>query len=380
MSMTNSSISEGLLRALLLLAPCLVLMSVSGIAGLAEKTGRVYVYVSLGGENKIALFEMNPQTGQLTSQRNIPLEGSPGSLAVDSTRKFLYAAIRSANSVASFRIDPQTGGLDHLGTVPVVDNPVYVTPDKKGRFLLTSYYGGGKAAVYPIGKNGAVVGEATAICSTDRNPHSIMVDPSNRFVYVPNTGADKILQYAFNEQTGALSLLSTPEVATASGTGPRHIFFHPTKNYVYFVNEKGSSVTGFHQDRMTGKLKEFQTISTLPSDFSDENSCADVEITPNGKFLYASNRGHDSIAGYSIDLSTGRLTSLGQQPTEKTPREFNIDPTGNYLYSAGESSGRMASYQINASTGQLKPLKIYDVGKVPSWVLLVSLPAPSAEQ
>jgi len=340
----------------------------------ADQADRYCLYVSLSGDHQIALFEMNPQSGALTRRPNVPVEGAPGSLAVDPNHKFLYAAVRSSGAVATFRIDPVTGGLAPLGSVQVVDNPVYVVTDKTGRYLFTAYYGAGKVAVYPIGVDGIVRTPATQVIEAEKNPHSILKDRSNRIVFVPNTGADSILQFRFDQQTGTLSPNHVPRITTSTGAGPRHQFFHPTMNLVYFVNEKSSSVTAFQLDPDTGTLAALQTTSTLPDDFRGKNTCADIEITPDGRFLYASNRGHDSIACYAIDPLSGRLKSLGQQPTEETPREFNVDPTGNFLFAAGQSSGRLASYRIGPASGRLEPLATESVGKSPAWVLVLRLP------
>jgi 6-phosphogluconolactonase len=250
---------------------------------------------------------------------------------------------------------------------PVVDNPVYLATDKQGRYLLTAYYGAAKAAIYPIKSDGTIGSQSTSLVETDKNPHSIQADPSSKYIFVPNTGADKVLQFKFDATTGKLSPNSPAELATGTGTGPRHFWFHPKANFVYFVNEKGSSVTCCRLDAQSGTLAAFQTISTLPSEFSGNNTCAHIECTPDGKYLYASNRGHDSIACYAVDIATGKLTSLGQQPTEKTPRAFAIDPSGRYLLSAGQGSDRVASYRIGPD-GRLQPLGVYPAGKSPAWV------------
>lgn len=155
--------------------------------------------------------------------------------------------------------------------------------------------------------------------------------------------------------------------------GPRHLCFHPTLNVVYSSNEQGCGVTAYHFDPAGGTLRPFQTVSTLPSDFAGRNTCSQIRITPNGRFLYAPNRGHNSIAGFAIDAGTGQLTAIGHTPTEPVPRAFNLDPQGRFLFSSGLESGRLASYRIGAETGQLEPLEIYDIGQQPMWVLCVEL-------
>jgi 6-phosphogluconolactonase len=352
----------------------LVAVLVLGLTGIDQAAGseKMIMYLSIGGENRIALYNVNPATGEIAHQADFAAGGAPGALCVDPKQQLLYAAIRTGDSVATLSIDPQTGKLSERGRTSVVSNPVYLATDKQGKHLLTAYYGAHKVAVYPIGGDGVVQSSATAVLETGKNPHSINIDQNNRFVFVPNTGADKVLQYRFDAASGKLSPNTPAEVHLGEGTGPRHFFFHPAKPWVYFVNEKGSSVTSTRLDSSPGTLEPFQTISTLPSDFSGNNTCAHIEITPDGKFLYASNRGHDSLACYSIDADSGRLTMLGNVATEKTPRAFNLDPSGKLLYAAGQASGKLASYRVQ-SDGLLKPLQTYEVGKGPAWVLILKL-------
>ena len=338
------------------------------------ETGRLFVYISLGGEQQIAIYEMDAKTGTLTAAGKVALSGVPGCLAVGPKREFLYAAIRSTDSVTTLRIDSRTGGLTPVKTVPVAGNPVYLAVDHTGRNLLTASYSGDKAAVYPIGRDRTVAARATQILDMDDAPHSILMDPSNRFVFIPNTLASTIFQFHFDSWTGTLTPAAVPKLINEKGTGPRHVFFHPSLDVVYFVNETNSSVTAYKLAGRSGMLSTLETLSTLPAGFSGENSCADIELTPSGRFLYASNRGHDSIAAFAVDPDTGRLTSLGQEATEKTPRSFNIDPTSRFLYAAGQSSGRLASYRIDSASGRLRPLAVYDVGSGPSWVLVAKLP------
>ena len=335
---------------------------------------RYMVYVSQSGGDSIAVYQMDAQTGLLTSQGQAKAGKSPGAQTSDGARRFLYVSVRGDKSVATLAIDPQTGELSPRGVTPTVADPVYLAVDKAGKFLFTSYYGAGKAAIYPIKADGTINADASMVVDTDKNPHSIQPDPSNHFVYVPNTGADKILQYRFDEQAGKITAATPPYVATEPGTGPRHFWFHPLHRTVYFVNEKGSSVTAFKMNTSSGELTAFQTISTLPADFSGNNSCAHIETTPTGEFLYASNRGHDSLAIYSVEAATGKLTVVGHQSTEKTPRSFTVDPSGQFLYSAGQGSDKLAAYRIDGKTGKLTLRATYDVGPSPAWVQVIKLP------
>lgn len=210
--------------------------------------------------------------------------------------------------------------------------------------------------------------------------HAIETDASNRFILVPHIapggaldGPNAIFQFHFDANTGRLRPNNPATVSPPGPDGPRHICFHPTLNVVYSSNEQGCGVTAYHFDPAGGTLRPFQTVSTLPSDFTGRNTCSQIRITPNGRFLYAPNRGHNSIAGFAIDAGTGQLTAIGHTPTEPVPRAFNLDPQGRFLFSSGLESGRLASYRIGAETGQLEPLEIYDIGRQPMWVLCVEL-------
>jgi 6-phosphogluconolactonase len=204
----------------------------------------------------------------------------------------------------------------------------------------------------------------------------MQTDPSNKFAFVPHiagNGPNAIFQFRFDENTGHITPNSPPRVEPEEHLGPRHFCFHPTQNILYFSNEQGCSVTGYRLDTATGTLSAFQTIITLPEGYSERNTCSQIQISPSGKFLYAPNRGHNSIACFSVEASSGRLTPIGQVPTEAVPSAFSLDPEGNFLYAAGSESDRLASYRVNGDTGELTPLETYSVGERPMWVLITSL-------
>ena len=186
-------------------------------------------------------------------------------------------------------------------------------------------------------------------------------------------GLNAIVQFHFDDATGKLTPNSTPRAIPRSPEGPRHICFHPDLDVVYSSNEQGSGVTAYNFDSSQGTLSPFQTISTLPSGYDGPNTCSQIQITPSGKFLYAPNRGHDSIACFAVDASDGRLSSVGQVATEAVPRAFSLDPAGHYLLAAGRESGRLATYRINTATGLLEPLHVYPLGRAPMWVLITDL-------
>ncbi|MCC7262228.1 MAG: lactonase family protein [Candidatus Latescibacteria bacterium] len=332
-----------------------------------------YLYLALNGENKIAIYTLNPDTGKLSHREDVPLSGAPGPLAADPSGRHLYAGLRSTRQLASFAITQDSGRLEHLGSVPLLSDPCCLSVDRRGRFLLSAYYGAGATAVHRLDDQGVAVEQPVLWLSTAPCAHSIFTDLSNRYAFLPHVAqTNAIWQFHFDEQTGYLSPNPLFKVVPLANTGPRHYVYHPGLPVVYFDNEQASSVTAYHFDPTQGTLSPFQTLSTLPEGFAGENTCAQIRIHPEGKFLYASNRGHDSLAVYAID-NTGRLQSLGQQPTEATPRDFNLDPRGQYLYAAGQASGRLAAYRIDPTSGQLAPIETYTVGKAPTWVLPLQL-------
>ena len=340
----------------------------------------VFTYVTASEEDRILIFEMDPLTGKLDERGAVDVQGRPAPLAVDPARSFLYVGRRDVPAVSTFRIDPGTGGLSPLGTVDLDADPCYLATDRSGRFLLSAYYTGGKAGVHPIGEDGVVGSPPAEWLDTAKGAHSMQTDRSNRFAFVPHigggTGPNHILQFRFDDGTGRLTPNSPARVSPPSdGEGPRHFWFHPTRDILYFSNEQGCSITAYDFDSSTGTLNTFQTLSTLPDGYDGANSCAQIQITPSGRFLYAPNRGHNSIACFSVDPSTGRLAPIGRVPTEPVPRAIGVDPSGNFLLAAGLESGRLASYRINGESGELKPLGVYEAGKGPMWVLFASFPA-----
>ncbi|MFK7778747.1 MAG: lactonase family protein [Gimesia sp.] len=333
-----------------------------------------FVYISLGGDKKIAIYELNEKNGALTHVEDVAVEGAPGCLEVDPDKKYLFASVRSAKLFKSYSINPKNGKLTQISSVPAGGNAAYIATDKTGRYLFSAYYGEGKIAVHRLNKKGEISAEILQTIPTDKNAHAILPDQTNQYVFVPHTGPNAIYQFTWDEIKGVLKANQKPLVQASSGLEPRHLAVSKDNRFIYFDNEKASSVTAYKLNSKTGSLTPFQTISTLPKEFAGKNSCADIELSPSGKYLYASNRGHNSIACYEVDLKTGRLKSLGQEPTEETPRSFNIDPSGNYLYAAGQRNGKLAAYRISPKTGKLKRLATYEIGKSPSWVEIIKFP------
>lgn len=334
-----------------------------------------YAYVSLQHDDRIRVFTMDADTGKLTQKEDVEVSGGPAALAIDPGKRHLYVGRRGTLDIASFRIDQTSGGITQIGSAPLQGEPVAMTTDRKGNFILSAYYYQRTAAVHRI-VNGAAVNPAVEWQMTASGAHSIQTDPSNSFAFVPhiaNRGPNQIYQFKFDETTGHLTPNSPARVEPREYLGPRHFCFHPSLNTVYFSDEQGCSVTAYNLDTTTGTLSAFQTISTLPKGFSDENSCSQIQITADGRFLYAPNRGHNSIAGFSVDPTAGTLTAAGHTATEAVPRAFSLDPQGRFVYAAGQQTGNLTSYVIDQITGGLTPSEVYPVGNWPMWVLITEL-------
>jgi 6-phosphogluconolactonase len=272
---------------------------------------------------------------------------------------------KPTGAVAAFAIDPQTGKLQLLNQQSSQGaGPCHLNVDRAGKNVLVANYGGGSCAVLPIAADGRL-GEATAAIqhkgkSVNRerqegpHAHSINLDAANRFAFVADLGLDEVLVYRFDSAKGSLVPNDPPAAKVAPGAGPRHFALHPSGKYAYVINEMASTVTGFTYDADRGTLQELQSITTLPAGFSGNTSTAEVVVHPSGKFLYGSNRGHDSLAIFTINAATGKLTAAGHQPTGgKTPRNFAIDPSGKWLLAENQGSGTIVVFRIDPETGSL---------------------------
>jgi 6-phosphogluconolactonase len=297
---------------------------------------------------------------------------NPSYLAIDPKGRYLYAvqemeahANQPGGAVSGFAIDPHTSALKPINTQPTHGiHPCYVSLDQSGRWLMAANYSSGSICVLPLEEGGAL-GPATATLQhsgSSVNPerqagphaHSIMVDPGNRFVLAADLGLDQIVVYQLDAKRGSLTEHHRADLRP--GAGPRHLTFHPSGRYLYCMNELDSSITVFDYDAAQGTLRELQTVSALPDDFSGSNSGADIHVHPNGRYLYSSNRGHDSIAIFALDDTTGLLQPSGHVATGgRTPRNFAIDPTGTFLFAANQATDTVVSFRIDRATGGLTP-------------------------
>ncbi len=335
---------------------------------------QVYVGTYTSGKSKgIYLMELDLATGALSAPELAAEVSNPSFLAIHPTRKFLYAVGemntfdgKKSGAVSAFAIDPKTGKLTLLNQqASQGGGPCHLVTDKDGKHVLVANYGGGSVAALPIQQDGKL-GAATSFVQhkgSSVNPrrqegphaHSINLDAGNRFAVVADLGLDQLRVYRFDPAKGTLTANEPPSASVAAGSGPRHFAFHPSGKHAFAINELTSTLTAFSYDSQKGVLRELQTLSTLPQDFKGNNSTAEVQVHPSGKFVYGSNRGHDSIAIFAFDPETGKMTAAGHESTQgKTPRNFALDPTGTYLLAENQASDSIVVFRIDPKTGSLK--------------------------
>ena len=360
----------------------LLFFVVSSPAAPAAHTGKYLMYVGTyteeGSESKgIYAYRYDAATGALTSLGLAAKATNPSFLAIHPNHRFLYAVNEIGNyqgkesgGVSAFAIDHTTGKLKLLNQVASEGaDPCYISIDKAGKYVFVANYGGGSVAVFPILEDGRLDKMAALVHHTGHsvNPqrqegphaHSIDLSPDNRFAIVDDLGLDQTLIYKFGD-SAALSpdnrLLYTATTKAEPGAGPRHFAFHPSGKFGYVINEMASTVSAFSYEAGDGTLHPLQTVSTIPKDFAKENTGSEIQVDPSGKFLYASNRGHDSIAAFAIDPSAGTLKLIENVATNgQSPRNFEIDPTGTRLIVGNEKSDEIVVFRINLQTGRLTP-------------------------
>jgi 6-phosphogluconolactonase len=331
---------------------------------------RRFAYVSNADSREIIVLRL-AEDGALGEIERVKTPGMVMPLAVSPDRRFLVAALRSEPfGAASYRIDRQTGRLEHIATAPLPASMPYLATDRTGRFLLSASYQSAVAAVSAINAEGRVGAAPLQVLNTAPNAHCILTDASNRFAFVPCLGGDLVMQFRFDAQNGRLAPNSPTEVRTAKGAGPRHLVFHPEGKLAFLANELDAGVTSLAFDGAAGVLDPLHTVSALPPGFSGKPWAADIHATPDGRFLYASERGSSTLAGFRIEAD-GRLVPIGHWPTETQPRGFALDPTGRYLLSVGQVSNSLTVHAIHGETGALTALKRYPMGANPNWVEIV---------
>ena len=335
---------------------------------------RVYIGTYTGPKSKgIYLMQLDLATGALSRPELAGEVTNPSFLTLHPNKRFLYAVSEiwgpagKAGTVSAFAIAPDTGKLTLLNQQGSGGaGPCYVSVDKEGKNALAANYGSGSACVLPIGADGRLAAATSVIQHTgsganpkrQKEPHAhcIDLDPTGQFAMVADLGLDKVMIYRLDAAKGTLTPNDPAFAAVAPGAGARHIAFHPNGRFAYVINEMGGTITVFAYDGQRGAMKELQSVPTLPADFHGENSTAEVAVHPSGRFVYGSNRGHDSIAIFGVDGEAGTLKVLGHQSSQgKNPRCFGIDPTGTWLLAANQNSDSVVVFRIDPATGGLTP-------------------------
>ena len=345
-----------------------------------------FVYVSNAEDGDIGVYALN-NDGTLAARERVAAAKVVMPMAVSADKRILYAASRSKPySVHAYAIDRGTGALKLVATSPLAESFPYISLDRTGRVLFGASYGGNLVSVNAVGGDRRILPEPLQVIPTARNAHAIRVDNSNRFVFVPHLGTDQVFQFVFDERSGRLASNTPPLLQLKAGTGPRHLVVSSDNRFVYLLSELVATITTLSLDQKTGLLSEVSSASALPPDSklqpgaprpntrNPDNDiwAADLHLTPDGKFLYASERTSSTLAAFAVDGSTGKLSYLSSTPTEKQPRGFAIDPSGKFLVASGEKSETLSVYSIDPASGALKPAGKYPTGKGSNWVEIVS--------
>ncbi|MEH0834298.1 lactonase family protein [Pectobacterium cacticida] len=349
------------------------------------------VYVSAAADGVIDAYILNTHSGELTAIGKVPAGAKVMPMAVSPDKSTLYAATRSVPySAVSYNIDPKSGALSLLGKAELPDNMAYLSTDFTGKWLFSASYGGNKVAVNGIDKDGKVNASAVTVVPTGEKAHSIIADHKNRFVFASNLGSDQIVQFRFDAKTGRLTPNEPSVVKLPEGNGPRHLVWAPDNKTLYVNNELSGKVARLTLDEKTGQLTLLDFTDSIPADAGmrvgtiapDKKRAdnrpkiwsADLRLTPNGKFLYVSERTKSTITLLRVEPKTGQLKYITRYPTETQPRGTQIDPSGKFLIASGEKSTSLSVYRINQDNGDLVRVGQYPTGKGANWVEIVNLP------
>ena len=351
-----------------------ILLWLSPQSALAQDNLVFFGTHSVGSQKGISVAHFSSETGVLTKPELIVEAPAPAYFILHPDGKHLYACNSNdfakgytGQTISAYSIDPKKGTLTLLNQQSSGGpDPSYIWMDASRRFVLVANYKGGSVTVIALKPDGSL-GEITAnikhagrsvdtVRQTQPYAHSVKLDPTNRFALVADLGLDKLFVYRFDQETGALTQNDPPFVQVSPGSGPRHIAFHPNGRFVYIISEMACTITSFAWDSATGVLKELQTSSTLPLDYKGKNACAEIEVHPNGKFLYASNRGHESLAVFAIDDITGKILLLEHIPTQgRSPRNFTFDPTNKWIIVTNHNSDNAMVFKVDEKSGHLTP-------------------------
>ncbi|MDI9550045.1 MAG: lactonase family protein [Chloroflexota bacterium] len=345
-----------------------------------------------GKSKGIHVLRFDTALGELRPLFDIPGLDNPSYVALHPQGQFLYAVNeisdyqgKAAGAVSAYRVDPAAGSFELLNEQSTHGgSPSYITVDREGRHVLVSNYGGGSAAVLPVRSDGSLgsvsdlvhhQGSSVHLPRQDApHPHSINLDPEERYAFVPDLGIDKVMIYRYDGENGKLLANNEqPWARVKSGAGPRHLAFHPRAGFAYVINELDSTISAYRRDSEKGTLTELQTVSTLPEGFQGRNTCADIHVHPSGRFVYGSNRGHDSIAVFAFDEKSGHLSLREHVSTQGScPRGFALDPSGRYLLAANQNSDTIVVFSIDAKSGAVRPTGVRAEASTPVCIKLLA--------
>lgn len=347
----------------LLLALLLSLLAAPAMAG------KMFVYfgsAGSGADTGFYLANFDTETGKLSTPVFLQAAVAPTYFVIRPDGKRLYTCNSApGSSVSAYAIDPKAAKLTFLNEKPSGGgDPCYVSLDATSHYLMVANYGGGNIAVFALRPDGSI-GERTAFVQhtgssvnrsrqSEAHTHSVRVDPTNGFVLAADLGADKVFIYRFDAKTGTLQPNDPPFASAPPGAGPRHMAFSPDGRFLYVISELGNTINRFAWDSDRGYLTRYESVSALPETYAETSYCAEILVHPGGRFVYATNRGHNSVAGFSVQVKTGRLTLIQHLATQgKTPRNCEIDPTGKWLIVSNQDSGTVVVFHIDRHTGRL---------------------------
>jgi len=323
---------------------------------------------STGAGSGISAAHFDPDTGLLAAPKLVVATDGPSFFALAPDHSHLYSTNYTHDGgISSFSINAQTGGLTLVTRITGGGaGTSHISLDRTGRFLLAANFDHAHIAAFAIRPDGSLGASTTYDQHTGSSvnpqrqarsyPHCIMIDPTNHFALVPDLGLDKLFVYRFDENAGTLMANDPPFAAVKPGLGPRHVAFAPNEKWAYLLCEMGSTIVAYNWDSTGGKLTEIQTLSTLPPGFTAEDNSSEIQIAPSGKFLYASNRGEDSIAEFAVDESSGKLTLIGNTPSGgKSPRDFMLDPSGRWIVCANQDGNNLVVFKVDSESGKLTP-------------------------
>lgn len=363
----------------------LVILSVVLCTSSASAYAGQLLYVASPKEKAVLAYEVHADSGELELRFRHDLQAAPGPMAFSPDRSFIYVALSGVEDIgaaAATFARGKDGTLTLKGTAAIKAGSPYIQCSKDGRCLLSAYYGAGDVTVYRI-TDGVCTKQLLDHQKTATKAHCIELDPSGRFVFVPHTGPNRVYQFRFDSNSGKLMPNNPPFVEGPDEDHlyhqPRHYAHHPKLDMAYTSNEKGGGISAWKFDPASGRLELVQTLSSLPPDYEGESAAADIHVTPDGRFVYVSNRDvttrpqdqgqQDTLAGFALDADTGRMKLIGHVPTVNFPRSFCIDVTGNYVFAAGQRTTELFAYQIDHHSGRLRLLKKYETGGNPIWVM-----------